>query len=649
MSRDQNVAAYESMITPQELITKLPTNDSINTLVDNTRQQITDIINDNDQRKIIIVGPCSIHNPQEAIIYAKHLSDYIKSGQAAANKQLIVMRTYFEKPRTRSGWKGLVYDPHLNGSYDVNQGIWICRKLMLDILSLGVPIALEFLDTITPQYFADLVSWGAIGARTTESQVHRQLASALSMPIGFKNATSGDVNVAIDAVYSASTEHVFPGINMNGLPTVIKSNGNPDCHIILRGGKTGPNYNRKQVNSICNCLASSTINKALIIDCSHGNSGKDYAKQPIVAQNVYQQINNGNSYIKGIMIESNIYAGNQKLPENDGDLKFGVSITDSCLSWADTHSLLKTLKIKNQTEIDPNLEQLNQARQELISLELSLIKAYTDNDQPQLNELMKQRLKISTNVAQAKFNMSALPKALFKDYDLEALVNVPEVEATILTRVARLAEQFTTDTEAIKMFFQDLFTTSKHHQIAVIKSLLAKINIGYLGPEGSYSQKIASQKFSDFVNLVDFSQGKIRELAIENCHYVVLPSSNNRIGPIKDFKGLITDNNLQLVTNIGDIQVNLALFTLGKVNSKKEIKIIHSHPAAYQQVKTQITWPHRFVASTSTSQAMVDMISSDINASAICDVSLDSAMVHKQHTFYQSNTSFALFKSLKFN
>jgi len=289
---------------------------------------------------LVIVGPCSIHDPMAAKEYALKLKDAIdKYSQELA----IIMRVYFEKPRTTVGWKGLINDPLLNGSYQINTGLRTGRGLLRDLNSQGVPCGVEFLDTITPQYLADLVSWGAIGARTTESQVHRELASGLSMAIGFKNGTSGDVQVALEAVKAASTPHSFLGVGKYGLSSILRTAGNSSCHVVLRGGKN-PNYDAKSVADAVECSEKLGVEPRIMIDCSHGNSQKLHTNQPIVASDVAKQVAEGNDYIIGVMIESNLVEGAQKIPEEGPQyLRYGQSITDACLSWKQTEPVLVEL------------------------------------------------------------------------------------------------------------------------------------------------------------------------------------------------------------------------------------------------------------------------------------------------------------------
>ena len=338
---DIRISKIIPMIPPVCMIEDLPITDKIKKVVTNTRQEISNILNCKDDRILVICGPCSIHDPVSALEYAqklKILSDEVK------NDVLIVMRTYFEKPRTTYGWKGLINDPYLDDTCHINHGMKMARKLLLDINCLGMPCGYECLDTITPQYIADVISWAAIGARTTESQVHRQLASGLSMPVGFKNGTTGSINIAANAIISARHKHCFLSITKQGLVAIVKTEGNKDTHIILRGSETGPNYSKLYVQNTENILKQSNITPRIMVDCSHGNSGKDYKNQPIVCSNVCQQISNNNLSICGIMLESHIYNGKQTLIIGESNkLIYGRSITDSCMDFDTTKSVIKNI------------------------------------------------------------------------------------------------------------------------------------------------------------------------------------------------------------------------------------------------------------------------------------------------------------------
>ena len=333
---DINISNFKALTAPLELRDALQRTRKITNFVIETREMIRQIIKGKLTKKLFIVGPCSIHNVDEALEYGKQLK---KIADKVEEKILIVMRVYFEKPRTTVGWKGLINDPNLNNSFDVNKGLYMARKLLLELNAIGLPCGYEVLDTITPQYISDLISWGAIGARTTESQVHRQLVSGLSMPVGFKNGTGGSIKIARDAILSAQYPHCFMGIKLTGKPAICKTKGNKSCHLILRGGSKSPNYSEEYISESEILLEEHNIPKAIMVDCSHGNSRKDHTKQKGVLKNVISQIKNNNTSIIGVMIESNINEGNQKLADIS-ELRYGVSITDACISIEETEQLI---------------------------------------------------------------------------------------------------------------------------------------------------------------------------------------------------------------------------------------------------------------------------------------------------------------------
>jgi 3-deoxy-7-phosphoheptulonate synthase len=326
-----------SLIPPKKLASQLTITETASNTVFNARQEIKNILRKSDSRLLAIVGPCSIHDPMASLEYAKKL---YKLCQQFKERLCILMRVYFEKPRTTVGWKGLINDPHLDGSEDMPTGLYRARQLLLDINNLGLPVATETLDPIVPQYIADLVSWSAIGARTTESQTHREMASGLSMPVGFKNNTDGNLQIAIDAMKSAQTPHSFLGINSQGQTCVVKTRGNHQVHIILRGGRTGANYTPRHVKQAAQKLAAARLPQGIVVDCSHANSGKDYGRQEKVLKSIIRQRINGNNSLIGLMLESNLHAGCQKLSSRSSRLRYGVSITDACINWETTKGLL---------------------------------------------------------------------------------------------------------------------------------------------------------------------------------------------------------------------------------------------------------------------------------------------------------------------
>lgn len=339
---DTRIQRRKPLVTPALLIDEIQASDDALQLVENTRADISRILNGIDDRLIVITGPCSIHDISAAKEYAAFVRE---SSERHAQDLLLVMRTYFEKPRTVVGWKGLINDPYINGTFRINDGLRFSRQLLRDISEMGVPAATEFLDPITPQYLTDLVSYGAIGARTTESQIHRELASGLSMPIGFKNGTDGNAQVAIDAVRSAHHSHWFPSVTKDGVVAIFQTQGNRDTHVILRGGsRTGPNYGPEYVRECAEKLSAAKLPAAVVIDCSHGNSKKDYSRQPIVAQEIGRQISAGEKAIVGVMIESNLVEGRQDWNcDATGTCVYGQSITDACISAEQTKDVLDGL------------------------------------------------------------------------------------------------------------------------------------------------------------------------------------------------------------------------------------------------------------------------------------------------------------------
>ena len=334
---DVNILKIEPLIAPEELQRKLPLTPKLAETVLEGRAEIQDILHGLDDRFLMIVGPCSIHDSDAALEYAsrlKTLADQVK------DRVLVVMRVYFEKPRTTLGWKGLVNDPHLDGSFDVSHGLHKARKLLMDLAERGVLSGTEFLDPIVPQYIADLVSWAAIGARTTESQMHREMASGLSMPVGFKNGTDGNSQIAVDAMKTSRAPHAFLGIDTQGQNCVIHTSGNAYGHLILRGGTSGTNYEAKTVSEVQEQLSKADLPPRILVDCSHANSEKDYRRQAIAFRDVVEQRAAGNENIVGLMVESNLFPGNQPLSDDPSKLEYGVSITDACVGWEETDSLL---------------------------------------------------------------------------------------------------------------------------------------------------------------------------------------------------------------------------------------------------------------------------------------------------------------------
>ena len=336
--RDRRIERIDPLARPSELLAELPLSQGAEELVVASREAVSAILDRADDRLLVIVGPCSVHDAEAAREYATRLAE---KASELSDDLLIAMRVYFEKPRTTTGWKGLINDPHLDDSGDVNTGLRRARGLLLDVLGLGLPVGCEFLDPIIPQYISDTVSWGAIGARTTESQVHRQLASGLSMPVGFKNGTDGNVQIALDAVRATAASHAFTGIDSTGAAAILRTTGNPDGHVILRGGRGAPNYSPDRVDGVVGQLASAGLEERVVIDASHDNSGKDPDRQRLVVDEIGKQVAAGHSEIVGVMLESFLVAGRQDL--GSGDLTYGQSITDACMGWNTTADALDEL------------------------------------------------------------------------------------------------------------------------------------------------------------------------------------------------------------------------------------------------------------------------------------------------------------------
>ena len=335
---DLRISGLNPLISPAILNYFLPVSEEASELVAAARTQCEAILKGEDDRLLVIVGPCSIHDPEAAIEYGKKL----KAEAERLKKDIfVVMRVYFEKPRTTVGWKGLINDPKLDDSFDINHGLRVARGLLLELANLGIPAGTEFLDTISPQYIADLIVWGAIGARTTESQVHRELASGLSMPVGFKNGTGGSIQIALDAIQSSSRPHHFLSVTKQGVSAIVSTTGNDSCHIILRGGKTGPNFEKEPIEEVVKMLTEQGLPPHVMVDCSHGNSMKDYRNQPLVANALCKQIEEGSKAVVATMVESNLVEGNQKLVPDLTKLTRGQSVTDACIGWDDTVAVLE--------------------------------------------------------------------------------------------------------------------------------------------------------------------------------------------------------------------------------------------------------------------------------------------------------------------
>jgi 3-deoxy-7-phosphoheptulonate synthase len=337
-TQDLHVKEIVPLLSPRAMKALSPVSEAMNASVAQSRDRVIRILNQEDSRLLVVVGPCSIHDEKSALEYATRLSRLQKE---LADKLEIVMRVYFEKPRTTIGWKGLINDPHLDGSQDIETGLKIARKLLLQIVGLGLPAATEFLDPIVPQYIADLITWAAIGARTTESQTHREMASGLSMPVGLKNSTDGSLQVAIDAMGATRHPHSFLGMNEDGATSIVRTSGNPHAHVVLRGGRAMTNYDAASIKAAEEKLFSEKLPPVLMVDCSHANSEKMFAKQEDVWRSVIEQRISGTRSLIGLMVESHLNEGNQPIPKSLKDLRYGVSITDSCIGWEATERMLR--------------------------------------------------------------------------------------------------------------------------------------------------------------------------------------------------------------------------------------------------------------------------------------------------------------------
>lgn len=337
-TKDVNVMSNNALIKPSELEARIPLTATAEKVVLDSRRQLEAVLNGEDERFAVIVGPCSIHDQSGALDYAARLKPL---ADRLSDRIMIVMRVYFEKPRTTVGWKGLIYDPNLDDTYQIEDGLHRARKLLMEIAETGLSSATEFLDPIVPQYVSDLVTWAAIGARTTESQIHRQMASGLSMPVGFKNGTDGDPQTAVDSLVAASTPQAFLGIDHDGQASIVETRGNRHCHLVMRGGRSGTNFDARSIGAAAEALRKAAAPAPIVVDCSHGNSNKDHTRQHIAFRDVLQQRLAGNSDLIGVMLESNINAGAQKLGADPSDLEYGISITDSCIGWDETVDLLE--------------------------------------------------------------------------------------------------------------------------------------------------------------------------------------------------------------------------------------------------------------------------------------------------------------------
>lgn len=578
MLSNTNITDIKEIPSPNELLSKYsPSEGDINFICD-SRKVIENILNNEDKRLMVIVGPCSIHDYDTAIEYAKQLQTI----QQSLKNIYIVMRVYFEKPRSRIGWKGFIYDPDLDDSFKINKGLDLARKLLLEITQMQIPIGCEFLDTITPQYLSDLVSWGAIGARTSESQIHRQLASGLSMPIGFKNLTSGDYDKAIDGIMSAKYPHNFLGIDDKGISSHIITKGNKNSHLILRGGDE-PNYEQSIIENITKALEKESISTGLIIDCSHGNSQKDYNRQLLVALYV-KRLRLLNKYpIRGIMLESNINKGNQKISFPTSSMKKGVSVTDACMNIETTNYLLKLLDdqvIHNNINTLPEIRSIIRAYDEVISSILKgnillmnklvlLNKQYIIEDDKEIADICRSkpneeilmmmvsmRLALSEKVSEIKLSENPY-EYLNKHNDFLKLITKREVEKEIL----RLFED---------PIYLKIMEISKNIQVKYLEKATNDLKIGYLFGKGTFSHEVITNNLRGIhVSYPNFVALKAALLS-RDIDYMIIPTYNSIIGEI------LTIDTIHKVRGVIDHKIELSLYSNKLITTKKkEIDVLY--------------------------------------------------------------------------
>jgi 3-deoxy-7-phosphoheptulonate synthase len=589
---DENILSLKEIISPNDILNKHSINNDDTLFIDQSRTIIKNILSSNDDRLLVIIGPCSIHNYDLALQYAEH----IKKFQELYPNLFIVMRVYFEKPRSRHGWKGFIYDPDLNDTFDINKGLNLARKLCVELTRLRIPIGCEFLDTISPQYLADLVSWGAIGARTSESQIHRQLASGLSAPIGFKNLTDGNYKKAVDGILSAIYPHQFLGINYNGTACHVSTKGNKYAHLILRGG-IEPNYYQKNIEEITEVLIKENINTGIIIDCSHGNSQKEYMKQIYVASSINRLLSSNNyPVIKGVMIESHINEGNQKLTSN---LCEGVSITDGCI---DIKSSLYVLSILNNRNTKIKLTTLNEVREYLTrfekpilyqdmdtnetlihtnvdSRELNIIINY-DNDifniehhNVRLMCLIYKRLSLSELIANIKFTENPII-FLNKINDFYKLITDREIEKGILSRIDNLK----TYSIEIDLFIK-IMELSKRIQVKYLEQYVKTKKIGYLGSSATFSHEVITKNFYGKHIGNDNLEEMYSKLDKNEIDYCLIPTYNSLIGVIYEI-----DTSKYRVLGSIDHKIILSIYSNNSSVNYTNVKTIYIQEIVHREV-----------------------------------------------------------------
>lgn len=629
MFKNSRIKTFSSLPTPKEVLTSYDLEDK--SFVVESRKTIENILSGKDKRLMVVVGPCSIHSYDQAIEYAKKL-------QTLKTKDLfIVMRVYFEKPRTCLGWKGFIYDPYLNETNQISEGIVLARKLLIEITKMKIPIGLEFLDTITPQYLADLVSWGAIGARTTESQIHRQLASGLSMPIGFKNLTDGNVDKAIEGMKSASYPHAFLGIDDDGKTSFIETVGNPSSHIILRGGEKGTNYNEDFLIE----LNKKKLPNKIVIDCSHGNSEKDFKRQALVAVYIrrLQMLRDYN--IGGLMIESNINEGNQKITPN---LKYGVSVTDACISWEDTKYLLEMLdniEIREFNDLDSIRQAISSFDDFLYnknfdywpfitptkkSIEVDKKINEITNGSIKENILLAFRLGLSERVAEIKLEKNIFEFLKKDSSTLECITNM-DVEKNILEKASRCSK------EDLMIKVMDL---SKWIQVKYIEEMLQHIRVGYLFGLNTFSHEAVEKLYGKQV-ICSNIQDIYSKLDKKEIDYGLVPTYNIKIGIITNIP-----EDFQVLGNI-NIPIMLSVWTNNKNVDTYDTFYIEPH-IEKEVGDIKLKYINKVISSSSR-KAILDVINSDKPAATIAS-SNPNGLLYKLDDIHDPNnrTYFSLIK-----
>jgi 3-deoxy-7-phosphoheptulonate synthase len=594
MNKNINISEIKQIISPDDLLLKYAPSEKDINFISSSRDKISNILNGSDKRLLVIVGPCSIHDYDLAIEYAKKLKTEIDSNQ----NLYIVMRVYFEKPRSRVGWKGFIYDPDLDDSFNINKGLELARKLLLELTQMQIPIGCEFLDTITPQYLSDLVSWGAIGARTSESQIHRQLASGLSMPIGFKNLTSGDYEKAIDGIMSAMYPHNFIGIDECGKVSHIITKGNMDSHLILRGGDE-PNYNEEDLEKISKKLESEKIKTGFIVDCSHGNSQKEYNRQILVALYLKRLTYLGKYPIRGIMLESNINKGNQKILKNINDMKKGVSVTDACINFDTTVQLLsmmnqmKVCEANTIGEIRKLIREYDQIIHSLLQ-EDNLVKQNEFINSIVLTKYMMHEDKITSEMCKGKkeeedlIMMTGLRFALSERVAEIKVKNNPFDYLNIYNDYLRLITKRDVEKENLKLFqdpfYLKIMEVSKNIQVRYLEKFVSDIKIGYLFGKGTFSHEVITENIRG-QHIAFKNYGELKN-ALENksIDFMIIPTYNSIIGEIFELESY-----WQVHGSI-DHKVELCLY--GNVkdikDSGKKIDVLYVEPHIEKECKNYI-------------------------------------------------------------